>query len=550
MQVHTRKSRGGTEGGAILIITLAFTVIAAIGAAAFLGLVKTQVKQVRVQSHFTRAFYAAEVGLQQGINLLKDDFYYTPEGMSPSWADDKVYNAEGYIQLSDQKYLDISDPDYDNDFYPLVTETAYNIEANGAYKSTYQIDLSNQVGWSDRIWVRSTGRGYLKDASTGSYSLQAERRILSLLRARQINPWNNAIFAGEGASGKLINGNVDIRGSVHLLGTSLGSEDIAMDMGGSANVGNHYVGMPGDLASRIPPVGKAYGLEMLESLEAEVRVQHGKVGLSGSACMGKVNVEGNGLKETLEGVYVTDGYGGNQGDRNVYSDNGKWCRYDLGEYDLEFPRLSGPSPDGSHPTYMDWLKANALVISVPEANDFKNMDEKSEFSHVDPNGKGSISMDGNGHLTISGIVVVEGDITFDKKAKTIEYQGKGSLTTTGSMTVTCNLITRWLNTYPSQDILGVMAVDEISFTTSQLDIMGLFYAENQIISQKQTSVAGTFFSNYFDMGQNVPAIYQVPETIRNLPPGMIGAFNIWAVYALTWGEIGPSRSAEASEEST
>ena len=34
---------------------------------------------------------------------------------------------------------------------------------------------------------------------------------------------------------------------------------------------------------------------------------------------------------------------------------------------------------------------------------------------------------------------------------------------------------------------------------------------------------GTMASNDFDMGTNVPAISQVPETVDHLPPGMIGA---------------------------
>lgn len=77
-----------------------------------------------------------------------------------------------------------------------------------------------------------------------------------------------------------------------------------------------------------------------------------------------------------------------------------------------------------------------------------------------------------------------------------------------------------------------------SFNASQLKVMGVFYAENEIVSQEQTSVAGTFFSNYFDMGTNVPSIYQVPETASNLPRGCVRAFGIWAIKRMTWGEIG------------
>ncbi len=543
------RTRSRDQAGAILLITLAFTVIAAIGLGAFLHLIKTQVTQVRTQSCSTQAFFAAEVGLEKAIKLLKDDLYYTPEDDPPSWADENFYSAEGYIHIQVQKYMNPHSANYDEDFYPLVEETTYNLDANGAYKSTYQISLANLVGWTDRIWVRSTGKYYRKNATTGAYSLEAERRILSLLRAREINPWNNAIFAGEGQAGRVINGCVEVRGSVHLLGTSLTDADIAMELSGGASVGNHYAGMPAELASRVPSITRDYGGgEIMDSLEAEVRVQKGMVSLSGSSSLGAPNVPANGVKETVDGTYITHGYTGNSGDTNVHSDNGKWSPYDLDEYDLTFPRLSGPAPVEGFATYMDWLKANALVISGADASDFQNMSEESAFSHTDPEGKGHISMDGEGHMQISGIVVVEGDVTFDKKGGTIEYEGKGSLVTTGSVTITANLLTRWLNTYPATDFLGIMAADSITFETAQLSVMGVFYAENQISSTKQTSVAGTFFSDYFDMGQNVPAIYQVPETIRNLPPGMIGDFSLWSVKPLTWGEIGPSPGSQVADE--
>jgi len=537
--------RSQNERGIVLVITLCFTILAAIGAAAFLKLTKTQVVQVRLQSHSTKAFYAAEVGLEKGTKLLKDDFYYTPAGTEPSWADNKVYTETGYILLLIQKYMNPNNANYDDGFYSLVAETDYNLEANGGYKSTYKIDLSNVPGWTDRIWVMATGR-YYRSNGDGSYTLEAERRILALLRAREISPWNNAIFAGEGQAGMVINGNVDIRGSVHLLGTSLASSDLAMEFSGSGNVWNNYSGMPADLAARVPSIAKSYGGVMLDCLEAEVRVQHGKVGLSGTSTLGQPDVQGNGTKEMLEGTYITDGYGGNSGEENVYSDNGTRSPYDLDEFDIKFPRLS--EPYGEYSSYLNYLRANALVISDPqELSELGDIIPGSLFSYENENGH--ISMDGNGLLSIRGIVVVEGDVNFDKDGsdKIIEYVGKGTLVSATSVGVKCNILTQSLSTYPSVDILGVMAADTVTFASAQINVMGVFYAENEIVSSKQTSVTGTFFSQYFDMGLNVPAIYQVPDVVKNLPPGMIGDFRVWTVKKVTWGEIGPRGSLQAVE---
>jgi hypothetical protein len=76
---------------------------------------------------------------------------------------------------------------------------------------------------------------------------------------------------------------------------------------------------------------------------------------------------------------------------------------------------------------------------------------------------------------------------------------------------------------------------------AQLKMVGAFYAQEQIVSQKQNEIAGTFVSSYFSM-QNVPHMYQVPELAQNLPPGMPGSEPIWIVTTQvnSWKEIAPA----------
>jgi hypothetical protein len=50
-------------------------------------------------------------------------------------------------------------------------------------------------------------------------------------------------------------------------------------------------------------------------------------------------------------------------------------------------------------------------------------------------------------------------------------------------------------------------------------------------------VAGTFVSNYFDMGTNVPSIFQVPTLADNLPLGMIGNYPIMSMTRVSWREL-------------
>jgi hypothetical protein len=533
------KLRVRSEGGMVLVISLIFVLILAIGAAAFLNLVKTQIVQVKLQLHSTKAFFAAEAGLERGMQLLKDDLYYTPDEMKPSWADNKIFTATGYIDLAPRgypRYLSLENPDYDGEFYSLIAETDYNLEGNGNYKSTYQVDLSNLQGWTDRVWVKTTGRYYRRNPDGVGFSMEAQRRILVQLGAAEISPWNYAIFANTGQNGRVINGNVDIRGSVHILGNGLGTNDLAAEFSGTGDIGNNYVGIPSDLGVRLPSIAKVYGNETLDSLETEVSIKHGKLSLSGHSYVGAPDVQGNAVKETIAGVYITDGYAGNQGDRNVYSDNGTGNPYDFGDFDVGFPFLT--KPWSIYNNYLEeFIRPNALVISGEDALNLKRITPKSSFSYSD--GNGEISMNGNGVLTIDGMVLIEGDVTFDKAGnkKEIQYNGKGSLTTTGSVKINCSLLTWSFTGYPQDHILGIMAVDTITFNSAGIDVMGVFYAENQIVSQKQTNVAGTFVSNYFDMGKNVPSIYQVPETVYNLPSGMIGNIRVWALRRVAWHEI-------------
>jgi len=67
--------------------------------------------------------------------------------------------------------------------------------------------------------------------------------------------------------------------------------------------------------------------------------------------------------------------------------------------------------------------------------------------------------------------------------------------------------------------------------------MGAFYAQNKIASAKQNQIAGTFVSDNFDMGTNVPKIFQVPGLENNLPPGMPGATITYTMHTSNWHEV-------------
>ena len=462
----------------------------------------------RVAERHKRAAQAlclAEAGIERTMYNLRLDFENDP-GV-PSWTDGDINGIA-------------CGPDIAN-FY------SFPLGSTALGTGSYSVELQNVAGTDDEIWIKATG-------TVGDIN----KSLLVYANIRDFSPWQHAIFGGTGSTGTLINGNVDIRGSVIILGDGLESTDYAIDMVGDGNIGNNYDEMAIELENKIPPCPTViFNGESVESLGATVRIKRGQAALSGSATLGNIDVSGNDYKETVDGVFITDGYAGNKGAVNVFSDNGTANSYDLGD-SIHFPSLSDPYL--TYATHQDYLYNNALVISDPaKLNQLSNIKPDSNFSYIDPLGKGSISMDGSGNLSIDGIVYIDGgDLGMREKgpADTINYTGTGSILVTGDVEIGCSLVTQGNNSFPS-NIIGIMTPGEIMFTKSQIDVMGIFYAEDTITSTMQTDVTGTFVSNYFDMGIQVPNIFQVPDIINNLPAGMINQDPIWIIRTVSWQEL-------------
>ncbi|MDO8681924.1 MAG: hypothetical protein Q7N50_00385 [Armatimonadota bacterium] len=447
----------------------------------------------------------------------------------------------------------------------------------------------------------NAGKIVVTSVGTVTYGSATCSRTIQVVLRRElenVSVWSNVIFGGVGQAGKSINGNVVMRGSVHLLGdgekwTDLDSDgrwdsgesytdsnsnsqydigepysdtdgdghrdakepyddvngngvrdpaltvtDMASEVAGDANVGNNYNGMTAYLQSKIPAVPNSpFNGESVQSLAAKLRVKHGTVNISGSATVGEPNAAGGfpTLKETMNGCYVSDGYGGNKGSVSVNSDNGVTADYDLGDGIIKFPALTDPYTDKfgvSYASYMDYLQANATVDTGP-----LNLAVGTAQSISGPNG--SLTMDTNGNMTITGIVYINGDINLVRNG-TITYNGNGTLVSTGSIYAHCDVVPR--TTFPTIDRIGFIARRRLELATgagdAQLTLSGAFYAQEKVVSKKQSEIAGTLVGSYYEM-QNVPHIYQVPALSQNLPPGMPGADPIWVVTITvdSWREL-------------
>ncbi|HRF59947.1 MAG TPA: hypothetical protein PLH94_08545 [Fimbriimonadaceae bacterium] len=456
--------------------------------------------------------------------------------------------------------------------------------------------------------VPQTDNTYAWVTSTVSFGGRT-KSVRSMIRSRNVGIWNNAIFAGTGASGQAINGNVDIRGSVHILGDGepysdlngngkwdkaetftdsnnngtwdpgepfvdansdgvwnaaepyndtnnngiydppLTQTDLNSSFSGTAYIGNNYSGMDAGLEAVVPAAPRVNGIE---TLSTEVRVKHGRIGINGNASIGTDDsVDGGTSKATIDGSYVSDGYTGNQGANSVFSDNGTSNSYDLGHVGIDFPLLSGIGADPyidktgttwtNHETFLDAksLTVNLSTITATTA----------AFSFSDGNGN-SIAFtpqvtQGNNvtkpaKLTVNGIVRINGSIQIGGSKQLITYDGNGTVFAKQDISISCSLLPANGKTFPTTARLGLIAKRNMNLATgsgdAQLKLAGAFYAQGRITSAKQNEIMGTFVANFYDMGTNVPKIYQVPALPYNMPPAMPGDKMYFTLKVQSWRE--------------
>ncbi len=429
-------------------------------------------------------------------------------------------------------------------------------EADGGYFSSY---AASRVMWNN--------------APT------AIRRAERVLQEANVNVWQNAIFAGAGQAGMLINGNVSIHGSVHLLGDSLGAGGVAlsaMDLSGTSLIHNNYEGLSADTRSRIPslPTTDFDGDMGINTLNATLRVKNGLVGMSGNSEVGELQVAGNSFKETMDGVYVTDGWTGDAinpdgSPTNVFSDNGWDNEYDLGDM-VTFPTYSNDvdrdylayfletDPDAN--VGFQQVYTGDMTIQPGSGSYYWNATTGTEIVAVDP-GDGAMPLQSDlnpdeyyvwfdnttNTMVINGRVAVDGDINFlagnGAQNRTIDYEGKASVLAfngagggTGNVQISANLMATVL----PDNMIGIMAENVMNLGVgAQIDIMGALYSQDTVIIDKQTNIIGSVVSQYFNMGTDVPSIYQVPSMSSAFNGGMrmIGSNPVLMLFPVSWREL-------------
>jgi len=510
-----RKIRCSERGSAFVITLLVMAITLAMG----LALVSSGMTELDISGNYRNratAYYAADSGLEQTIIDLS---------ASSAWVDQVIDTNTWTLQSPFPTSLTFNGQtvtmavDGNGDVIPAyyALGTATTLGDGTFVREIYLPPTVSMVGSRTALTftVRSTGTGGL-----GELAEQVVRAdVKPILNAHGV--WDNAIFSGNGAAGGAINGHVAVRGSMHILGDP--SSPPTIEFGGSSDIRNNYSDAvdwfgAGD-AAKLPtlPTVEVNGVTVA-TLDTVVRAKDANVSLTGNSDIGAVNDDSNSIKEMIDGVRA-DGTVGPAGD--VHADY-------TGSYDTDqvvFPTLSDPYVDPatgtSWATHTDFLDNNSLTIAETEIS--VNI---AAFSHSDGNGN-SITWDPDTlTLNISGIIKTDGNLRLGQRhgqpgERGVNYDGSGTFYATNDIHVDGFLVP--VGGYITGDNLGLIAADDVRIDEAAgVNVMAAIFAMDHIRVSKQTAMAGSLVSSWFDMGTNVPAVFQVPDLSTNLPPGMPG----------------------------
>jgi hypothetical protein len=506
---------GANQRGSILVIALLALVVFSVLGLAFMTISKTESDISYNDRDSGKALYIAEAGLERLKRDLRYQFTYPGTDTTWRYLASPAPAADGTSEDNTGSYVRSTAPV--KRYYDLGAPLSTTFANLSAY-------LQNTLnGGSYRLKVKKDAYDDLIVQSVGMVGSRVARTIEAKYEAKSLSVWDNAIFGGTGASGTLINGNVSIAGSVHILGNGLTSSDTAIDMGGGAKILNKYTGISSTLNGMLVQNTAAIAA-IPGKLRAEFRVKRGRTSISSAgSAVGKSTCN-------LRGVYTNDGFTGTHPNQ-VYSDNGMNQKYDIPS-DINIPF---PMPDTA------WLNANSLDItgSLPSTGGNYSLNADTP-SFTLSNGTNSISWNqGTGTLTLNGVLKVSGNLTLAKKNNIVLYSGKATLYVTGDVNIHDCIRPVTASSFPTTNIIGIIAGNNIHMDSnvSQVRHCGAFYAQNSIIMAKQDQIAGTIVANYFNLGSQVPSIYQVPLLSKNLPPGMPGGDPHFFIKTVYWKEI-------------
>jgi hypothetical protein len=551
------REKRGQRGTALVLSLFLITVLTVLGTMV-LNTAIVEIKMAQNQKISSQVFYAAEAGLERGLLLLINDF--ETEG-GTAWGN---ANYAGWAETVTESAVSGSttfDPDVRSlDMY--LSSPDSNLRqltlggGNGVNNLTFDLYVY-KIG-STEVYVMSHAYG-----NGGTAAIEYH------LAVDDMSPYNNAIFTGAGVSGHF-QGSVNVAGSIYSRGN--------LEMGANVKITNNYttghhpLAAGDDLYDMLPAV---------TDLDTKVRVKGGDLTISApSAQVGYA-----GTDNSVTGIYV-------DGATNIDVTGTHY--YD--EYTSEVPDVPLPSiydglrevfdglgsdldtciasKSGANSAaiatsiYADWangtgcLSAQSSTGMVVNASDFGSPavidGSTGNLSYDDGAGNGMFFDDATDTLTIKGNVVILGDLNFGQTNGndniTYEVYGDnsggfsqadgGTLYCSGDLGIRGNFspdkdkgYLKGVTGVDDINSLGVVTPGDITFTGKNGNIhAGFFFAEGQVNFNKQSKFAGTIIAGLVNFSQ-VPDVYQVPNLMNYLPPGVPGGQTIVKLTSREWRRV-------------
>lgn len=258
------------------------------------------------ERHSTEALHLADSGLERGLLDLLNDYRREYEWDNAdfqtlsSGTQNTVTLPATFVSAFPPAEADWGDP-----FAVAVLNGSIGntVDPYGGPQSfgdgKYRVLLARKSGSPDEVYVR----GYAEHKS-------GSRKILQLhLKIEKIDAWRNVVFAGRGSTTATINGNINVAGPIHILGTGDTNE---MTISGNAGVFNGYkdLGLAANFSASnlwnrlpTPEIIGTYSGQPIYSLESIFRVKNVQVEVTGSGTIGEagtIDSDGDGVDDIIK----------------------------------------------------------------------------------------------------------------------------------------------------------------------------------------------------------------------------------------------------------
>lgn len=427
MNIRDRASRG-IAAVTVLLVLVAVAIL--VLGTAFTTLIDRQISSA--QQGATDAYYVALAGLDryktetfQTFRYMLDHLDLYEDELSSGLSACGNILAIGLDRNRDGDVTDASD---------LVDGRTLPWEplGNGRFRITFD--------------VPSSGRKYIVLTAEGQVG-RSSARVRMIAQPRNAGPLSYAVFSNVGHASGTLNGGLEVFGSIHIVGDPSAPNAYVIDSNGNFQMHNYYrfedlVDATANSNVDADDLRSFLNLqaEEQEDLCAFLRVENGKVALSGSAQLGGINGGSDfdpaadaDFKTTLAGAQVDDGIAGGDPDitdqshdfsASDYASTGRIRADSIGAYDLEtspvFPVLDDTQVElkssSCRPTSADGSVTWRECIH-DRTDDVLVVDRDGSASYVDTSGGTEtvtplVCRDLDGFPIDLGAIIVDGTLTF------------------------------------------------------------------------------------------------------------------------------------------